>query len=116
RLGANAWRYYVQNMFLRGAQVLPQEMDVVVNYLTTNFGPGVNVPQSTQVSLPKGEGSEIVDGACGLCHGLDRIALANRKPSEWNAIVKRMVFLGAPIDDQDIPKASAYLSNKFGSR
>lgn len=116
RLGADAWRYYVQNMFLRGAQVLPQELDVVVNYLTTNFGPGVNVPKSTQVILPKGEGSEIVEGTCSLCHGLDRITLANRKASEWNSIVRRMVFLGAPISDQDAVNATSYLSSKFGSQ
>ena len=116
RQGANAWRYYVQNMFLRGAQVLPEELDTVVNYLTVNFGPGVNVPQSTPVALPKGDGSEIVEGGCGgLCHGLDRIALAKRKPAEWSAIVKRMVFLGAPIGDQDITKVTAYLSDKFGA-
>src|SRR5262245_43135870 len=70
RQNADAWRYYVQNMFLRGAQILPEELELVVNYLVGNFGPGVNVPQSTPVSLPKGEGSEIVEGGCGgLCHG-----------------------------------------------
>src|SRR5262249_16816723 len=41
RQGDQAWRHQVYDMILRGSQISPSEIDTVVTYLTTNFGPGV---------------------------------------------------------------------------
>ena len=40
RDGAAGWRFYVNNMVLRGAQLTPPEIETVVNYLALNLGPG----------------------------------------------------------------------------
>ena len=82
RQGDQAWRHQVYDMILRGSQIGPGEIDTVVNYLTTNFGPGVNVPSSTPVNLPAGAGKEVVEGGCGICHGLDRAVGTARSPGE----------------------------------
>jgi hypothetical protein len=105
-------------MILRGAQIHPDDLPVVIDYLSRNFGPGVNVRQSKMaVTLPNGDGSELIETGCGeLCHGLDRVVLSRRRPAEWNAIVKRMVFLGAPIGDKEVAKVAAYLSKAFGAQ
>jgi hypothetical protein len=50
RDGAPGWRFYVNNMVLRGAQLTPPEIDTVVNYLTLNLGPGANLPPAKPVS------------------------------------------------------------------
>jgi hypothetical protein len=105
-------------MILRGAQIHADDLPVVIDYLGKNFGPGVNVRESKMaVTLPTGDGSELIEGGCGeLCHGLDRVVLSRRRPAEWNAIVKRMVFLGAPIGENEVAKVAAYLSTAFGAQ
>jgi len=115
RQGDQAWRHQVYDMILRGSQISPGEIDTVVTYLTTNFGPGVNLPPSTAVNLPAGAGKEIVEGGCGICHGLDRSVGTARSPGEWQAIVAKMVFLGAPLAADQQRAAVDYLSSNFGS-
>lgn len=114
RENAEAWRRQVWDMVERGAQISPSEMDTVVKYLSTVFGPGANLPQSAAVSLPDGQGKEVVEGGCALCHSLDRIAAAKRSPADWQAVVAKMVFLGAPLSDDQAKAAVAYLNANFG--
>jgi mono/diheme cytochrome c family protein len=115
RQGEQAWRHQVYDMILRGSQIGPSEIDTVVTYLTTNFGPGVNVAPSPPVNLPAGAGKEVVEGGCGVCHGLDRAVGTARSPGEWQAIVAKMVFLGAPLSADQARAATDYLSSNFGS-
>jgi mono/diheme cytochrome c family protein len=116
RQGDHAWRFQVYDMILRGAQVAPSEMDTVVKYLATSFGPGVPfaVPPPN-VTLPDGAGKELVEGGCALCHGLDRVVATKRSKGEWNGIVTRMVFFGAPVDADQAKTVTAYLDSKFGA-
>ena len=117
REGADAWRFQVYDMILRGAQVQPSEIEPVVTYLATNFGPGINVPPPTvQVSLPDGPGKDLVETRCAVCHGVDRVALSKRAPAEWDAIMRRMVFLGAPVSGDEAKTIDAYLQEKFGTK
>lgn len=117
REGENGWRFQVYDMILRGAQVQPSDIDRVVSYLTASFGPGVNVPPPVhQVSLPDGAGKDLVQANCSVCHGLDRVALAKRAPEEWDRIVHRMRFLGAPVSDEDAKTITAYLDQEFGTK
>lgn len=117
REGADAWRFQVYDMILRGAQVQPDDVDKVVGYLSASFGPGVNVPPPLhQVTLPDGTGKDLVESHCTVCHGLDRIAMAKRAPGEWNQIIHRMIFLGAPVSGDDAKTITAYLDDKFGAK
>ena len=117
RQGPEAWRSLVHDMVLRGAQVQPSEVNPVVNYLTAHFGPGNNVPPPMHaVSLPEGQGKDLVAQRCALCHGLDRVAMAKRSPAEWDAILTRMSFLGAPLDGQDRKLIRAYLGANFETK
>jgi mono/diheme cytochrome c family protein len=116
REDADAWRYQVYDMILRGAQVGPDDLDTVVHYLAVNFGPGVNVPPATrEVTLPDGAGKDLVEKKCVLCHGLDRVAAVNRSPVGWHDLMKRMEFYGAPVSGTDERTITAYLGSKFGA-
>ena len=115
RENAQAWRWQTYDMILRGAQIGPSEMETVVKYFTTHFGPGVNVPPSQPVTLADGQGKEIVEGGCALCHGLDRVAAAKRSPAEWQKIVAKMVFLGAPMNADQAKTATDYLVANYGA-
>jgi cytochrome c5 len=117
REDANAWRYQVYDMVLRGAQVGPGDIDMVVNYLASNFGPGINVPRATKpVSLPDGPGKDVVEKNCVLCHGLDRVAAVKRSSTGWTDVLKRMVFYGALVSGQDEKAITAYLDANFGAK
>jgi mono/diheme cytochrome c family protein len=113
RENAEAWRRQTWDMIERGAQISPDEMDTVVKYFSTAFGPGANLPQFASVTLPDGQGKEVIEGGCGLCHGLDRIAAAKRSPQDWQDVVTKMVFLGAPLSADQAKAAVDYLNANF---
>jgi cytochrome c5 len=116
REDSNGWRHQVYDMVLRGAQVGPGDIDTVVSYLATNFGPGVNVPPPVrEVSLPDGPGKDLVERNCVLCHGLDRVAAVKRSPRGWSDVLKQMEFYGAPISGKDEQTIAAYLESHFGA-
>jgi mono/diheme cytochrome c family protein len=117
RQGADGWRSIVDYMVLHGAQLTPQQADQAVEYLAINFGPGVNVPRpTTQVTLPDGRGKDLVATNCVICHGLDRIAASRRTPSDWQAVLARMQFLGAPLSNGDKETIAAYLDANYGTK
>lgn len=117
RQGADGWRSIVDYMVLHGAQLTPQQAEQAVEYLAINFGPGVNVPPpTTQVTLPTGRGKDLVATNCVICHGLDRVAASRRTPSDWQAVLARMQFLGAPLSSSDKETIAAYLDSNFGTK
>ena len=117
RMGEKGWRMQVENMILRGAMVAPSELDVVTSYLTTAYGPGVPLPGGPprKIDLVAGPGANLVEGACGVCHGLDRVVAANRPGHQWQAIVHRMVEIGAQLDDGQSRQIITYLEENYGS-
>src|SRR5581483_12203142 len=56
RDGPIGWKRHVYNMVLRGAQLTPHDVDTVLNYLNTNFGPGQSLPPAKPVTLAPGAG------------------------------------------------------------
>jgi len=118
REGAAAWRYQVYDMIMHGAQMAPEDIDPIVKYLSTALGPGVPLPgpPPAQVKLPDGQGKELVEGACGLCHGLDRVAGTKRPAHQWDRIVSRMIFLGAPLNADQAKTVSSYVVANFGTK
>jgi cytochrome c5 len=116
REGSQAWRFRVYDMILRGAQIEPADIDKVVSYLMTSFGPGVPFPTQPPiaVTLPDGPGKELVEGGCAICHDLDRVVATTRPARQWDAMVKQMVFLGAPLSADQAKTVTAYLSTRFG--
>lgn len=114
RESADAWRRQVYDMVLRGAQVGPGDIDTVVTYLATNFGPGVNLPPTREVTLPDGAGKNLVEQNCALCHGLDRVAAVRRSDQGWTDVVHRMATLGAPVSGDNEKTILSYLDVTFG--
>jgi mono/diheme cytochrome c family protein len=115
REGPDAWRGHIVDMMMFGAQIGPDDLDKMVSYLATNFGPGVNVPPpQKQVTLEDGSGKDLVEKNCVLCHGLDRVTATNRSGKGWQTIVGTMKFFGAPLSDDDEKTITAYLDSKYG--
>ena len=108
RKAAAGWKKTVYTMISRGAPVLPGEVDALVAYLTSAYGPS-SPPTSTtgQQTLPSG--SEIVVSSCGSCHPAGVVLASRKTEAEWRATVKQMRSLGAGITDNQEKEILDYL-------
>jgi len=118
RDGPAGWKYTVQEMVLRGAQLLPEEADTVVQYLSKNFGPGTSPMQSGVKGppLPEGAGKQLVETRCTLCHDLGKVTAAARSKEEWDRIVKNMAARGLTARPEEINTITSYLTAQFGKK
>ena len=57
-------------------------------------------------------GREQFEKSCKLCHGLDRALALTRDTPGWEAIVKRMVAYGAPLNAAQRPEVVRYLATR----
>jgi cytochrome c5 len=92
------------------------ETDIVVDYLSTVFGPGISLPQATKVDLRAGgPGKELVETRCSVCHDLTRLSASKRSRDEWSGTVAKMIFYGAPITPDEQKTITSYLQSNFGN-
>ncbi len=132
RDGREGWKEMVHEMVLRGAQLGPEEADTVIRYLARNFGPGMSpmktgtLPPETAlgsgsgaasgdtVSLPPGDGKDMVEARCRICHDLGRVVTARRSRAEWEQITKNMMGRGPTATPEQIQTMVSYLTAQFG--
>ncbi|HEY7758809.1 MAG TPA: cytochrome c [Burkholderiales bacterium] len=67
--------------------------------------------------LREGEGRQLVEANCSMCHSLDYIQmnspLFDRKG--WEAsVAKMMKVMGAPVRSEDVPAIVDYLASRYG--
>jgi mono/diheme cytochrome c family protein len=117
REGKTAWRHQVYDMMQRGAQVSPAEIDTIVNYLATNYGPGIPFPgpPPAKVTLAPGSAAALVSSKCAICHGVDRVVATKRPRAQWTSLVARMVYLGAPLTADQTKTIVNYLATNYGT-
>ena len=116
RDGPNGWKRHVHNMVLRGAQLTPHDVDTVLNYLNTNFGPGQSLPPAKPVTLAPGAGKELVETRCTLCHDLERVTAAKRSKAAWPGIVANMFDRFGLLAPDEAKTISTYLAANYGSQ
>jgi cytochrome c5 len=132
RDGRSGWADTVQDMVITGAQLNAEEMELVIDYLTERFGPGTGpmetgklTPRSPmqtdgtvisgEIELPAGEGKELVQSVCQLCHDSGRIVSARRSDQEWNGYVQNMLAQGGiELPQEENRKLVSYLSRHLG--
>jgi hypothetical protein len=66
------------------------------------------------VALPDGPGKPILQKACTVCHGLDRVTEERLDRGGWQSVIDSMKAEGAEIDKADEPVLLAYLVRNFG--
>lgn len=132
RYGSPGWKNSVQEMVMRGAPLLPQEADTIIQYLAKNFGPGSSLMQSATApekggiaqtggvrgkqSLPAGVGKELVESSCTTCHDLGMVTSLKRTKEDWNNIVNNMVAWGITATPEQIQTMASYLAVQFGEK
>jgi cytochrome c5 len=113
---AEQWKDTVYFMIGRGAQIMPDEIEPVVAYLTATGGSGSaggrNAGRGRQAgTTAQPDGSAILQRTCQQCHEL---AVASKKPEseDWTAVVTRMMTYGARLTPDDRQKLIEYLSSR----
>ncbi len=133
RDGRAGWEDTVQKMVVIGAQLNAEEMELVIDYLYKNYGPGKGDPMRTgvlpadspmqvdgtvsseNVVLPEGEGKQLVQGLCTTCHDLGRIVATRRGRDDWKRYTINMLRQNGISVAEDKQEAMvSYLNQHFG--
>jgi mono/diheme cytochrome c family protein len=108
------WEILVHEMVAFGAPVSSRERDTILKYLQAAFSTDRSSRESG-VSLPGGQGQEIVRTSCGACHGLALIANKRAERTEWDAIVRRHASEGrVKLSSEQLETLLSYLSASLG--
>ena len=118
------WRETVYRMIGRGAQVFPDEIEPITAYLVATAGQG-RPPATSAVPAaeggrprsaaaagpesPEAEATAILARRCRLCHDLAKATTKPASAESWDAIIDRMVILGASVTPAEHQTLSAYL-------
>jgi len=133
RDGRSGWEDTVEKMVVIGTQLDADEMEKVVDYLYRNFGPGSGDPMTTgvlppdsplqtdgtvssdQVVLPEGEGKQLVQGLCTMCHDLGLVVATRRDADDWQRYAVNMLRQnGIKIPEENQKIIVSYLNQNFG--
>jgi cytochrome c5 len=101
-LNKEGWASSVESMIQRGADVAPDDLPILIDYLVVNHGP-----------LPEGPGKNIVLNVCTMCHDLKRVRRNLATREEWEETLGAMLNEGAPLSEQDFPVVLNYLARNF---
>jgi cytochrome c5 len=101
-LDKDGWTKMVASMVDKGAEVKPDEIAPLVDFLVKNHGP-----------LPEGAGKAILLNTCTVCHDLGRVRRQGGTRDDWNDILGAMLNEGAMLSEQDYPVLLAYLARNF---
>jgi hypothetical protein len=97
------WSKEVESMIDQGAGVKPEDVPVLVEFLTRRHGP-----------LPDGPGKDILLNICTRCHDLQRVRRERNSAEGWLEILEAMLNEGAPLAEKDLPVLLRYLARNFG--
>ena len=101
-LDEDGWTMVVNAMIQKGAQVKPDEIPILAEYLAFNYGP-----------LPDGAGKPLVLNRCTLCHDLQRVRQHLATREGWEETLSTMLNEGAMLSDVEFEVVLVYLSRNF---
>ena len=111
KLSAAGWTNSVNKMVRWGAQVTPEERDVLVPYLAAHFAPR---PVASHAHTEAGEAT--YKRACLACHEADIISQQKLNAAGWTNSVNKMIRWGAPVPDAEKQPLIDYLAAQFPRR
>jgi len=101
-LDEEAWTKQVKAEIAKGAEVKPDDVKPLVDFLVKYHGP-----------LPDGPGKELVLNICTQCHDLQRVKRERLSPDGWLEVLESMLNEGAPLSEKDLPDVLRYLARNF---
>jgi cytochrome c5 len=134
RKASDEWHDTVQTMMDRGARLPRDKFDVLVAYLSKNFGPKTEVAQDAappaaaplaaaapsqpkpQIELPEGDGKAIAMENCEACHKLTNLTKAHKSLEDWRDTLQTMMDRGANVPQDKLDTLLQYLAKNFGPK
>jgi mono/diheme cytochrome c family protein len=135
------WRDTVTKMIDYGANVPPDKVETLVQYLARNFGPKTDVPaadaqtapnasapsaevppgapakpKAATVEMPDGEGKAIAIADCQACHRLGNVTSAHKSLDDWRDTVNKMIDYGVTVPPDKVETLVQYLAKNFGPK
>jgi cytochrome c5 len=136
------WKDTIHTMIDRGASIPDDKVDVLAQYLATNFGPkdaapaanapaavpatpapspdaatpSAPAPAKAVVELPDGDGKAIATENCQACHKLTNLTKAHKNLDDWKETVQTMIDRGANVPADQVDILVQYLSKNFGPK
>jgi cytochrome c5 len=68
---------------------------------------------TTSVQASTGQGDQIMQAVCTVCHSSDRILNSHKTQAEWQITVDRMISYGAVLTDSEKQIMIKYLSETY---
>ena len=114
----DGYRDIVNAMIGVGAQLTPQEVPVLVDYLFATYGKKPAAGQTpTAGAVAPDPGKAILDAACTTCHGLDSLASHIYDTKDpYEGLVRNMIGYGANVTDAQIPPLVDYMFKTYGKK
>ena len=117
---SEGWRRTVYSMISRDAQLMPDEIEPLILYLTAAYGPDSAPPSlgddaSQNQALPEGPGRAILARSCFQCHAVDLVVNSRKSETEWKETISRMVSTGANVTPQEQNVLVQYTAKHFGT-
>ncbi len=81
--------------------------------MATRSQDGGQVASRPQPQLPDGEGKEIVQTNCVVCHSLNNVTNSGHSPEEWRNTVAMMLNVGAPVPADKVEVVTNYLIKNY---
>ena len=69
-----------------------------------------------EAQLPEGNGKEIVQVACAVCHSLNQVTNAGHIREDWDTVLHQMVNVGAPVPPDKFNTVLDYLAKNFPAK
>lgn len=111
KLSAAGWTNSVNKMVRWGAQVTPEERDVLVPYLAAHFAPK---PVASHANTEAGAAT--YKRTCLTCHDADIISQQKLNAAGWTNSVNKMIRWGATVPDAEKQPLIDYLAAQFPRR
>ena len=120
KLSLTGWTNSVAKMIRWGAQVTPEEREVLQPYLAAHFAPRpavshANAAGSPAVALAKA-GEATYKRACLTCHDADIVEQQKLSKTGWTNSVAKMVRWGAVVPEAEREPLADYLFSRFPPR
>ncbi len=108
------WQSTVDSMVAKGASASKEQLDAIVTYLATHFGPDDAASLNAAAGgMPEGPGKQIILRECTTCHLPDHFTKYRHSNEEWQAIVIRMAPRTRSITREETDIVQKYLVTNF---
>ena len=100
----------------RAFRTIPRGLQLLLGGILLSCCGFARAQRERGVTLPDGDGKELVAFACSQCHGLKETVILRDGREGWQEVVDRMVLYGAQLSPSEADQVTRYLVAELGPR